>query len=128
MAKHYLAVDSGASSERTIAGTFDNDRLTLKEIYRFWNGPTQIRGTLHWDSVHLFHNIKEGIALALLYANTCESLEALTGRTLDTLRIVGGGFKNELLNQIAANATGRKVITGPVEATASSICSCRCWR
>jgi rhamnulokinase len=64
MAKHYLAVDLGASSGRTIVGTFDNGKLTLKEMNRFWNGPTEIRGTLFWDFVHLFRNIKEGIALA----------------------------------------------------------------
>lgn len=64
MAKHYLAVDLGASSGRTIVGTLENGRLTLKEMNRFWNGPTEIRGTLLWDFVHLFRNIKEGIALA----------------------------------------------------------------
>ncbi len=64
MAKHYLAVDLGASSGRTIVGTLDGGKLTLKEMNRFWNGPTEIRGTLHWDFVHLFRNIQEGIALA----------------------------------------------------------------
>jgi len=64
MAKHYLAVDLGASSGRTIVGTLDNGKLTLKEMNRFWNGPTEVRGTLLWDFVHLFRNIKEGIALA----------------------------------------------------------------
>ncbi len=64
MAKHYLAVDLGASSGRTIVGTLDEGKLTLKEMNRFWNGPTEIRGTLHWDFVHLFRCIQEGIALA----------------------------------------------------------------
>ncbi|MDF7806627.1 rhamnulokinase [Pontiellaceae bacterium B12219] len=64
MGKHYLAVDLGASSGRTIVGTLEDGKLTLKEMNRFWNGPTEIRGTLHWDFVHLFRNIKEGIALA----------------------------------------------------------------
>jgi len=64
MKKHYLAVDLGASSGRTIVGTLDSGKLTLKEMNRFWNGPTEIRGTLHWDFVHLLRNIKEGIALA----------------------------------------------------------------
>ncbi|MEE9367243.1 MAG: rhamnulokinase family protein [Pontiella sp.] len=64
MAKHYIAIDLGASSGRTIVGTLDNGKLTLKEMNRFWNGPTEVRGTLLWDFVHLFRNIKEGIALA----------------------------------------------------------------
>ncbi|MGA0362971.1 MAG: FGGY-family carbohydrate kinase, partial [bacterium] len=38
--------------------------------------------------------------------------------TLRTLHIVGGGSKNKLLNQLAANATGRRVLSGPSEATA----------
>ena len=64
MKKHYLAVDLGASSGRTIVGTLEDGKLTLKEMNRFWNGPTEIGGTLLWDFVHLFRNIKEGIALA----------------------------------------------------------------
>ena len=62
--KHYLAVDLGASSGRTIVGTLDNGSLTLKEMNRFWNGPTKIRGTLHWDFLHLFRCIQDGISLA----------------------------------------------------------------
>jgi len=61
---HYLAVDLGASSGRTIVGTFNEGKLTLKEVNRFWNGPTEINGRLFWDFVHLFRNIQEGIALA----------------------------------------------------------------
>jgi rhamnulokinase len=57
-------------------------------------------------------------SLALLYAVRLEELERLTGRTIRTLHIVGGGSCNKLLNQLAANATGRAVIAGPVEATA----------
>ncbi|AKJ64743.1 rhamnulokinase [Kiritimatiella glycovorans] len=56
--------------------------------------------------------------LALLYAHLYEDLERITGRTLDTLHIVGGGSQNPLLPQFAADALGRTVVTGPVEATA----------
>jgi len=55
----------------------------------------------------------------VLYAHTYDTLEQLSGRTLDTLRIVGGGCKDTLLDQLAANATGRKVVIGPTEATAT---------
>jgi rhamnulokinase len=58
----------------------------------------------------------EGIALK--YRWVLERLEELTGKHLDTIHIIGGGTQNRLLNQFAANSTGRTVITGPVEATA----------
>ncbi|MFA6174743.1 MAG: rhamnulokinase family protein [Kiritimatiellales bacterium] len=64
MARHYIAVDLGASSGRTIVGTLENGTLTLKEMNRFWNGPTEINGTLYWDFVHLFRCIQEGVTLA----------------------------------------------------------------
>ena len=57
-------------------------------------------------------------SLALKYRKTLESLEGVLGHRLDPLHIVGGGTKNKLLNQFAANATARPVIAGPVEATA----------
>ena len=57
-------------------------------------------------------------SLALLYAQTMREIETVTGRKLKALHIVGGGGKNELLNQFAANATGVTVHAGPVEATA----------
>jgi rhamnulokinase len=57
-------------------------------------------------------------SLAFEYGNKLNAIEEITGKKIDVLHIVGGGSKNELLSQFAANATGRKVITGPVEATA----------
>jgi rhamnulokinase len=57
-------------------------------------------------------------SLALLYRQTLEEIESLSGRSIRVLHIVGGGSKNRLLNQFSANATGRKVLAGPVEATA----------
>jgi rhamnulokinase len=58
-------------------------------------------------------------SLALLYRVTLEEMERLTGRTVTRLHIVGGGSQNALLNQFAANATGRRVVAGPAEATAA---------
>lgn len=57
-------------------------------------------------------------SLALRYRESLVQLERLTGRTIETLHIVGGGVRNELLCQFAADATGRHVVAGPVEATA----------
>jgi rhamnulokinase len=58
-------------------------------------------------------------SLALSYRRTLAELEDTTGRALTRLHIVGGGTKNLLLNQLAADATGRTVLAGPVEATAA---------
>lgn len=57
-------------------------------------------------------------SLALLYRHTLAKLEELTGRSIGKLHIVGGGSQSTLLNQFAADATGRPVFAGPVEATA----------
>ena len=58
-------------------------------------------------------------SLSLLYRKSLGELEQLTGTPINRLHIVGGGTRNDLLNQCAASATGRRVITGPVEATAA---------
>ncbi len=57
-------------------------------------------------------------SLALRYRQVLESLETLLGRKLEIIHIVGGGSRNRVLNQFAADATGRTVIAGPAEATA----------
>ncbi|MFH1370508.1 MAG: rhamnulokinase family protein [Planctomycetota bacterium] len=57
-------------------------------------------------------------SLALKYRETLNGLEEVVAKEIDVLHIVGGGSQNELLNQFAADATGKEVITGPVEATA----------
>jgi len=57
--------------------------------------------------------------LALKYRWVIERLEELTGRKVSTIHIVGGGSQNWLLNQFTADATGKPVQAGPVEATAT---------
>ena len=58
-------------------------------------------------------------SLAQNYKQNLTMLEALIGYDINTLHIVGGGAKNKLLNQLTANATKRRIIAGPVEATAA---------
>ena len=58
-------------------------------------------------------------SLAFKYRWVTEAIEDITGKVIDCLHIVGGGIQNELLCQFTANAVGKSVITGPVEATAS---------
>ncbi|MGB3716939.1 MAG: FGGY-family carbohydrate kinase, partial [Candidatus Promineifilaceae bacterium] len=56
-------------------------------------------------------------SLALEYRAVFERLLTVTGQDPDVIHIVGGGSRNRLLNQMTANAIGRPVVAGPVEAT-----------
>ena len=58
-------------------------------------------------------------SLALRYRMALEAIEGIVDSRMDTLHIVGGGGQNLLLNQFTANAVGRPVVVGPVEATAA---------
>jgi rhamnulokinase len=58
-------------------------------------------------------------SLARRYREVLEKLESLTGRTIATIHIVGGGSQNRLLNQLVADGTGRRVVAGPAEAAAA---------
>jgi len=56
-------------------------------------------------------------SLALEYRICLDGLEALLGWPLQVIHIIGGGSRNNLLNQLTADVTNRTVIAGPVEAT-----------
>jgi rhamnulokinase len=58
-------------------------------------------------------------SLALRYASVLATIERLTGREVPGIHIVGGGALNSYLNQATADAAGRPVLAGPVEATAA---------
>jgi rhamnulokinase len=57
-------------------------------------------------------------SLAFKYRVVLHNLEQLIGRPIDKIRVIGGGSKNRLLNQMTADATGRSILAGPAEATA----------
>ena len=57
-------------------------------------------------------------SLALKYRWALERLEEIKGQRIYQLNIVGGGIQNKLLNQMAADAINRPVVTGPVEGAA----------
>ena len=61
MNRYYLAVDIGASSGRHILGWMENGKMNLREIYRFSNGMERVDGTLCWNLVGLFEEIKAGM-------------------------------------------------------------------
>lgn len=57
-------------------------------------------------------------SLAFKYRHTIEGMEEVTGKKYGVINIVGGGIKDKMICAFTANATNRKVVTGPVEATA----------
>jgi rhamnulokinase len=92
---------------------------------RFFNPPAMVRevrsalaesGQAAPDEPHLLAKIVLD-SLALRYASVVERLERLTGTDILGIHVVGGGSLNRYLNQATANATGRPVEAGPVEAT-----------
>ncbi len=64
--KKVLAIDLGASSGRGILATYHNGKIALDEIHRFENNGVNVRGTLYWDVIYLFNQIKQAIVNARL--------------------------------------------------------------
>ena len=59
-----LAFDFGGSSGRAIFGSFDGEKINIKEIHRFSNDPVFINGTMYWDVLRLFFEIKQSLIKA----------------------------------------------------------------
>ena len=57
-------------------------------------------------------------SLAQGYRQAIEEIERNTGKTYEKLYIVGGGAKNQFLNRLTEEATGKQVVALPIEATA----------
>ncbi len=53
-----LAFDLGASNGRGILGQFDGERVTLRELHRYENDYIPLNGTLYWDTLNLYHQMK----------------------------------------------------------------------
>lgn len=62
---NYLALDLGAESGRAILGVLDGTKLTLQEAHRFSNNPVRLPEGLQWDVLHLWEEIKTGIAASV---------------------------------------------------------------
>lgn len=63
-AKNVLVFDLGASSGRAMVLGLKDGRVSLTEVHRFPNDPVTVNGTLYWDVLRLFHEIKQGIVKA----------------------------------------------------------------
>lgn len=61
-AKAYIACDLGAESGRVVLGELSSNKINLKEVHRFLTGPTVVRGTLRWDILKFFDEIKRGLS------------------------------------------------------------------
>ncbi len=64
-------------------------------------------------------------SLAACYAGTVSEIERLTGKTYDCIHIIGGGAKADYLNKLTAKACNKKVLAGPIEATAIGNIACQ---
>lgn len=47
-------------------GSYDGSKIDIREIHRFSNDPVKVNGTLYWDTLRLFYEIKQGINKAVL--------------------------------------------------------------
>jgi sugar (pentulose or hexulose) kinase len=72
--RNYLALDFGAESGRAIIVTMENEKVTLKEIHRFPNKPSEMNGTLYWDLPFLFREIITSLKMASQNGIKLESL------------------------------------------------------
>ncbi|MBQ8005086.1 MAG: rhamnulokinase [Clostridia bacterium] len=61
-----LGIDLGASSGRGIIGSFDGEKLEIKENHRFLNEPVIQNGRFSWDILRIFHEIKNSIRKCVL--------------------------------------------------------------
>ncbi len=62
--KKVIAFDLGASSGRAMVGELNNNSISIREIHRFLNEPVLVSGTLYWDVLRLFHEMKKGLLKA----------------------------------------------------------------
>ncbi len=69
MSKKVLAFDFGASSGRALLASFDGQKISTTDIHRFSNDPVKLGGTIYWDFLRLFYNIKLGIGKAVNLGN-----------------------------------------------------------
>ncbi|MFC1671681.1 rhamnulokinase family protein [Planctomycetota bacterium] len=59
--KSYIAVDLGAESGRVMLGTVSGERIGVREVHRFSNGPVERDGTMRWDFDGLMSEVGTGI-------------------------------------------------------------------
>lgn len=73
MNKKVLAFDFGASGGRAMCAVFDGSTIEIEELHRFSNDPVIVNGTMYWDTLRLFFEIKQG----LIQAKKCGKIESI---------------------------------------------------
>ncbi len=63
--RKYIGIDLGASGGRVSIGLYEGEKIKVEEIHRFENRPVFLHGTLYWDFLRLFSELKIGIRKAL---------------------------------------------------------------
>lgn len=113
----YDEIDAQAKASKGLVSIIDTDDASFyaagnmqKKIQQFCERTHQPVPQTVGETARCIYD-----SLALKYRFALETLEAYRGARIDRLNIVGGGTKNKLMNQLAADATGRTVIAGPVE-------------
>jgi len=91
---------------------FFNPYSMMKEIAQFCVATKQPVPTSIGAYIRCFNE-----SVAIYYAKIISNIETLTNHLSDTVYIGGGGTQNELLCQLIANASGKRVVAGPVEAS-----------
>lgn len=60
---HFLAVDLGATSGRTVVASYDGQSVTMRELTRFENPQLPLGGHIFWDIAHLYNEIIKALRL-----------------------------------------------------------------
>jgi rhamnulokinase len=88
-AKCYIACDLGAESGRVMLGRLEGGRLLLEEIHRFPSAVVRVMGSLRWDLLRIFEELKSGLRAV-----------AQRGLPVDSLSVDSWGVDYVLLNNV----------------------------
>lgn len=86
----FLAFDLGAESGRAILGRIGTERIGFEELHRFPNGPVRSFGSLYWDPLRLFAEMREGMRLCA---------QRLAGDALDGIGVDTWGVDFALIDR-----------------------------